>query len=112
MEKNLLNTKEAAYFLGVKTSRLEIWRQKGIGPKFLKVGRKVFYYSAELFGFKHRLSTGFHMARNHANERQPNQHRKKELNQWAPFIDDEFDQTNDFINQQRERIQKKFCTFT
>jgi hypothetical protein len=112
MEKNLLETKEASYFLNIKISRLEVWRHKGIGPKFLKISGKVFYYKAELLGFKNRLNTGFHMARNHANRRQLSQHKGRGFVQCVSFLDDEFDQTNDFINQQREQIQKKFCTFT
>ncbi|QBC46982.1 DNA-binding protein [Acinetobacter baumannii] len=36
--KDFLTTKEAATLLGFKTNTLEIWRTKGKGPQFIKVG--------------------------------------------------------------------------
>ncbi|AVP34222.1 hypothetical protein C6W84_09505 [Acinetobacter baumannii] len=36
--KDLLTTKEAASLLGFKKNTLEIWRTKGKGPQFIKVG--------------------------------------------------------------------------
>ena len=35
---DLLTTKEAASYLGLKYGTLEIWRSKGRGPQFLKLG--------------------------------------------------------------------------
>lgn len=35
---DLLTTKEAATALGVKPNTLEIWRHKGKGPPFLRLG--------------------------------------------------------------------------
>jgi predicted DNA-binding transcriptional regulator AlpA len=35
---DLLTTKEAATLLGLKYGTLEIWRSKGQGPEFLKLG--------------------------------------------------------------------------
>ena len=44
----LLNSREAAYRLGLKTNTLEGWRLKGFGPKFIKVGRNVRYRISDL----------------------------------------------------------------
>lgn len=41
--RELLNTKQAAPFAGATEGTLENWRTQGVGPKFIKVGRKVFY---------------------------------------------------------------------
>jgi len=38
-----LNEDEQAAALGVVTRTLRIWRQRGKGPSFVKVGRRVFY---------------------------------------------------------------------
>lgn len=36
----LLTNEEAAAFLGIKPNTLEIWRTKGKGPEFIKMGSK------------------------------------------------------------------------
>lgn len=35
---DLLTTEQAAILLGIKTNTLEIWRTKGKGPAFVKLG--------------------------------------------------------------------------
>ncbi|WP_109465263.1 helix-turn-helix transcriptional regulator [Albibacillus kandeliae] len=40
----LLNTKEAARYLGLSHYTLEKWRSKGIGPDCLRVGSKAIRY--------------------------------------------------------------------
>nr|NJM01832.1 helix-turn-helix domain-containing protein [Desulfobacula sp.] len=43
-----LNTKKTAAVLGVKDNTLEIWRHRGIGPKFVKIGGAVRYRIGDL----------------------------------------------------------------
>lgn len=43
MPQEFLNTKQAAEYLGLKPNTLDIWRQVGKGPAFVKVGRYVRY---------------------------------------------------------------------
>lgn len=55
-----LNTKQAATFLGLKPGTLEVWRTRGDGPAFLKIGRVVRYLRDDLKAFrdaKRRIST-------------------------------------------------------
>ncbi len=42
---NRLNVSEAACLLGVSASTLRRWRQRGIGPAFLKLGPRRIRYS-------------------------------------------------------------------
>lgn len=44
----LRNTKEAAARLSVKPNTLEIWRVRGEGPRFVKLGRAVRYDDPDL----------------------------------------------------------------
>ncbi len=46
-----LNTKQAARALGVKPSTLEVWRCRGDGPTYLKIGRAVRYRLEDLEAF-------------------------------------------------------------
>ena len=46
-----LTTEEAAPFLGIKPSTLEVWRCRGEGPTFLKIGRSVRYRKSDLLDF-------------------------------------------------------------
>ena len=39
---------QAAEFLGLKPSTLEIWRCRGEGPHFIRVGRKIMYSVEDL----------------------------------------------------------------
>ncbi|MDP5239105.1 helix-turn-helix domain-containing protein [Uliginosibacterium sp. 31-16] len=47
-KSDLLDTKEAAVFLGLTVSTLESWRLKGCGPSYKKIGRLVRYSEADL----------------------------------------------------------------
>lgn len=40
---NTVNEKEAAEMVGVSVRTLQAWRQKGIGPNYIKLGMKVAY---------------------------------------------------------------------
>ena len=44
----LLGTADAAPLAGVAPKTLENWRTMGIGPRFIKAGRKVLYDPADL----------------------------------------------------------------
>jgi hypothetical protein len=48
MNAHLLTSAEAADYLKVAKQTLAVWRLKGIGPAFVKVGRKVTYDRAML----------------------------------------------------------------
>lgn len=39
----IFDTASAAQLLGVKPGTLEVWRCKGIGPRFVKSGARVIY---------------------------------------------------------------------
>ncbi len=43
MNCSFMTTKEAAAFMGLRSNTLEIWRVRGTGPKFVKLGRAVRY---------------------------------------------------------------------
>jgi len=47
----LLTTKEAAVLLALQTQTLEMWRGRGRGPKYLKLGSAVRYERRELEAF-------------------------------------------------------------
>lgn len=44
----LLTSREAALRMGIRPNTLEIWRVKGIGPIYLKVGRAVRYVESDV----------------------------------------------------------------
>lgn len=46
-----LTTKQASQILGFAPITLQIWRKKGIGPPFVRVGRRIFYPLATLLEF-------------------------------------------------------------
>ena len=48
MNDNLLTTDQAATLVRVKPATLKIWRMKGAGPAFIKVGRLVRYRRATI----------------------------------------------------------------
>lgn len=49
MRKQLLDTENAAKYLGdLRTNTLEGWRVKGIGPRWIKIGRLVRYDVSDL----------------------------------------------------------------
>jgi hypothetical protein len=49
--KPKLNTHEAAAYLGVKPSTLEVWRCKHRGPGYAKLGSRIVYDPDELEAF-------------------------------------------------------------
>ena len=42
-----MDAKNAAVYCGVSVKTLAMWRSKGVGPKFMKLG-KVYYYLEDL----------------------------------------------------------------
>ena len=49
---DLLDTKAAAPRAGVTAGTLENWRTAGLGPKFIKAGRRVMYDPADIEAWK------------------------------------------------------------
>jgi len=47
-----LRTREAASYLGVSPGTLEVWRCKGRGPRYSKLGKVVVYDPADLDTFR------------------------------------------------------------
>jgi predicted DNA-binding transcriptional regulator AlpA len=47
-----LRTREAAAYLGLSPGTLEVWRCKGRGPRYSKLGKVVVYDSADLDAFR------------------------------------------------------------
>jgi hypothetical protein len=45
---NCLNTAQAAHELQIATGTLQNWRSLGIGPKFIKHRRKIYYLKSEI----------------------------------------------------------------
>lgn len=45
-------TREAADYLGVSPGTLEVWRCKGRGPRYSKLGKVVVYDPADLDAFR------------------------------------------------------------
>ena len=50
----VFDTRTAAPLLGVKPGTLEVWRCKGIGPRFVKCGARVVYRLHDLQEFLDR----------------------------------------------------------
>lgn len=46
-----LTTDQAAELLTVSPSTLEVWRYRGTGPRFVKIGRSVRYRQSDLAAF-------------------------------------------------------------
>lgn len=46
-----LDTRQAADYLGLSKFTLEIWRSRGDGPRYLKLGRSVRYTREDLNAF-------------------------------------------------------------
>ncbi len=51
MEYQRVNTIKAAKFLGLRPGTLEVWRSKGRGPRFRRIGRKIYYDLIDLEAF-------------------------------------------------------------
>lgn len=56
--KQLLNEIEVGEWLGYKPATVRRWRQKGTGPKFLKLGTAVRYREADVMEWIERQSEG------------------------------------------------------
>ena len=54
----LLPTAEAAPLAGVAAKTLENWRTLGLGPKFIKAGRRVLYDPADLLAWRDENRVG------------------------------------------------------
>ena len=54
----LMTTDEAASFLAVKADTLAIWRHRGTGPKYHKVGASVRYRKSDLEAFLEERRVG------------------------------------------------------
>jgi len=54
----LLRTEDAAPLAGVAVKTLENWRSLGLGPKFIKAGRRVLYDPADLFAWREQHRVG------------------------------------------------------
>lgn len=48
----LLSTADAAPLAGVTRKTLENWRTLGLGPSFIKAGRRVFYDPADIAAWR------------------------------------------------------------
>lgn len=48
-------TQQAAEIIGLKPSTLEVYRVRGLGPRWVRIGRKVLYPSDELEAFQASL---------------------------------------------------------
>lgn len=46
--KQRLNTREAAQYLGIRPGTMEVWRSLGRGPRFCKIGARVVYNITDL----------------------------------------------------------------
>ena len=51
MQNQRVDTSKAAKILGLRPGTLEVWRSTRRGPRFLKIGRKVFYKIEDLESF-------------------------------------------------------------
>ena len=49
--KEYLNVPQTAEFMGMSKVQLDLWRSKGGGPEYHKVGRKVLYSVTDLRAF-------------------------------------------------------------
>jgi hypothetical protein len=52
MANDMMNTKEAAAYLGLSKATLEAWRCRGGGPVFCKMSKAVRYSATSLDEFK------------------------------------------------------------
>ena len=51
INKQKLNTEEAAAYLGIRPNTLEVWRCKHKGPRYSKIGTRVLYDVNDLEAF-------------------------------------------------------------
>ena len=50
-ESARVDTHRAAEILGLQPGTLEIWRSKGRGPRYKRIGKKIFYDTKDLEDF-------------------------------------------------------------
>ncbi len=50
---DLMTTREAAALLRISKATLDRWRAEGRGPRYVRIGARVFYPRAELDRFLH-----------------------------------------------------------
>lgn len=53
-----MTTGEAALFLGLSVRTLELWRQKGLGPKYLRLGHSIRYDIDDLNAYLRSCQSG------------------------------------------------------
>jgi len=62
LNPDLLTNEEAAALLGIKPNTLEIWRTKGKGPEFVKMGKQkqapIRYLRPKIFAWLEQQSFG------------------------------------------------------
>lgn len=51
MQKKMITAQEAADYLGLPLSTLATWRHRNSGPRYMKLGGRIFYEQADLDGF-------------------------------------------------------------
>jgi hypothetical protein len=51
MHNQRVDTSKAAKILGLQPGTLEVWRSRGRGPRYKRVGRRVFYDLSDLENF-------------------------------------------------------------
>lgn len=62
----LLTTSEVAELLRIKPTTLAIWRVRGIGPNYHKIGRRVAYSEIDVFSWlDSQKHLSFDMCSNH-----------------------------------------------
>ena len=59
MQNQRVDTPNAAKILGLRPGTLEVWRSIGKGPRYKKIGRRVFYAVGDLetFANAHTVET-------------------------------------------------------
>jgi hypothetical protein len=55
LDRESLSEAEAGAFLGVSPHSLRDWRSRGVGPPFIKAGRRVVYRRADLEAYQANL---------------------------------------------------------
>lgn len=50
--QDLLNVADAAAYMGINRATLDRWRQEGIGPDNVRIGKRFFYHKRSLDQYK------------------------------------------------------------
>lgn len=48
MERQYLSPKEVHELTGISIAQLEVWRRRGDGPKFIRIGKRMIKYPRDL----------------------------------------------------------------